>query len=190
LSPISREQARMTAVAGLDQLDEHLGDLRVAEVAGTLHLSAAYTASVAGRSADTTMHLAEAERLAARVGSAGTFADFLYFSPWNVSAWATTIAVELGEGGRALEIAQTIDETAAPAPTRQAAYLIDLGRAAAGAAKTRPVAKRAFLQAEEVAPQRLHSDAYAQAAVTDLRNRARTRDPELESLAERMNIAS
>ena len=189
LGTISRERARTAALAGLDRLDGHVAEPRVAEAAGMLHLSAALSSAVTGRSDDVAQHLAEAGQLADRVG-VGRFMD-LQFSPWNVGAWATCISVELGEGGRAMEIAQTLDDSAAqPTPSRRAAWLIDLGRAAAMSPRTRRIAKRAFLEAEQIAPQRLRANPWAQEVVTDLRNRARARDRELEDLAERMGVAS
>lgn len=189
LGPIARSRARAVAETGIDQLDDHLDDPRVAEVVGMLHLSAAHASAVTDRTREAEAHLAEAGQLAGRPGVGG-FAH-LGFGPWNVGAWSTAIAVELGEGGRAMDIAQTLDDTSGPpSQSRRAAWLIDLGRGAAMSSRTRRLAKRAFLEAEEVAPQRLRANPWAQEVVTDLRNRARARDWELENLAERMGVAS
>jgi transcriptional regulator with XRE-family HTH domain len=187
---ISRRQARDAAVAALDRIDGELDNPSAVDVAGMLHLLAAQAKAVLGQTGDVGGHLVEATRLANRPGT-GRFAN-LQFTPWNVRAWETTIAVELGEAGRAMQLAQTMDELQSqspPTPSRHAAWLIDIGRAAAASPRTRPVAKRAFLEAEQLAPQRLRMNPWAKATVMELRNRARSRDRGLEDLAERMGVA-
>lgn len=189
LGSVARSHARTVASTAVDRLDEHADNPVVAEVLGSLHLSVALSSAVSGRTDDVSAHLDEADRLARRTGVGG-FAH-LCFSPWNVSAWRTAVAVELGEGGLAMQIAQTIDDAGLPpSSSRRAAWLIDLGRGAAMSTRTRPIAKQAFLEAERAAPQRFRANPWAQEIVTDLRNRARSRDRELEDLAERMGVAS
>lgn len=186
LGTISRQQARDAALAGLDQLDGQLDNPRAVDVAGMLHLLAAQSAAVLGQG-EIGEHLDEAYRLAQLEGTGG-FAN-LRFTPWNVTAWNTSIAVERGESGRAMQLAQRIDEAGAPpSRSRHAAWLIDMGRAASSSSRTRPVAKRAFLEAEQLAPQMVRANPWAKVTVTDLRNRSRKRDWELEQLAERLGV--
>lgn len=184
---IDRRQARTVARTGLDRIDGRLENPRAVDAAGLLHLLSAHTAAVLGRTDDIGEHLTEAHRLAREPGT-GQFSN-LRFTEWNVRAWETAIAVELGEYGRAMELAQTMHEAGEPpSSTRYVAWLMDFGRAAATRSQTRPMAKRAFVEAEAIAPQRVRADPWAKATVLDLRNRARTRDRELEELAERIGV--
>jgi len=94
-------------------------------VAGMLHLAAALSAganSQSGRAAD---HLAEAAELAEQ--STGDPWRMEFGAP-NVGVWTVAVACELGEWGRAPELAAQVDVTRLRTPDRRARLHIDAGR--------------------------------------------------------------
>lgn len=113
------------------------------------------------------------ERL--RIGSAvvvGGFAS-LYFGPDNVGIWRVAMAVELGEPGRAPELARQVNLAQVPSAARQAMYWADLGRGMAQERATRDKAVGALLRAEKIAPQRIRMNPFVRDTVGDLMRRAR-----------------
>lgn len=191
ISQTARARALAVAVRGADEVAGELDRPQVAEVYGSLHLTAALAAMTLGRPGAAADHLAEAADVAERPG-VGTGFGMLSFSRGNVEVWRTMIAVESGEGGRAVEIARAVDPGSLPAsPSRRAAFWIDVGRGLAMERPTREEAVGAFLTAEQLAPQRFRANVFAREAVTDLLMRAR-RDAggrELRGLAHRMGVA-
>src|SRR5262249_17496348 len=116
----------------------------------------------------------------------------LSFGAGNVEIWRTLLAVEAGEGGRAVEIARAVDPTTLPeSATRRAAWHVEIGRGLAMERRTRDEAVRAFTTAEDLAPQRVRSNPWVRESVTVLLGHAR-RDAggrELRGLAWRLGIA-
>ncbi|PZS40379.1 MAG: hypothetical protein DLM62_03265 [Pseudonocardiales bacterium] len=84
----------------------------------------------------------------------GTWAN-LWFGPTNVGIWRTSVAVEIGEHGKALEAAKTVHPELLPGHVRQAEFWADVGRALVAGKKTRDKGVRVLLHAEELAPQRI-----------------------------------
>ncbi|MBV9314088.1 MAG: helix-turn-helix transcriptional regulator [Pseudonocardia sp.] len=188
----ARERSRTVALAAADAIAPHLDDdPAVADVYGSLHLTAALAATTLGRTDDAHAHVTEALDAAARPGS-GTEFGLLSFGPGNVQVWRTLLAVEQGDGGHAVRIARAIDPDTLPAaPTRRAAWWIDIGRGLAMDKATRNDAVRAFRTAEDLAPQRVRSNPFVREIVVSLLGRAR-RDAggrELRGLAHRMGVA-
>jgi hypothetical protein len=139
---------------------------KAGQVYRMLHLSAALQAASLRRVDDSRDHLAEATATAARTGD-GSSAG-LMFGPNNVGVWRAALAVELGEGGRVAELADQVDVAAIPSAGRQATFYGDVGRGLAQERGREDQAVQAFRHAEDLAPQRLRTNPYVRAAVTNL----------------------
>lgn len=193
ISTTARDRSYAVAVRGAAELAD-AGEMDrpvVADVYGSLHLTAGLAAMTLGRVDTAAEHVTEAADVADRPG-VGTNFGHLWFSRGNVDVWRTMLAVEQGDGGRAVEIARAVDPATLPAsPNRQAAWWIDIGRGLAMERRTRGEAVPAFLTAERLAPQRFRANVFAREVVTDLLARAR-RDAggrELRGIAYRMGLA-
>jgi transcriptional regulator with XRE-family HTH domain len=192
----ARDRVGALAVKAADDITGDLDQPQVAEVYGMLHLVAALAATTTGRLDTARDHVAEAAEVAARpgVGSHGSDAGFMHmwFGPGNVGLWQTMLAVESGEGGRAVEIARGLDPESIPAASsRQGMWWIDVGRGLAMERGTRDEAVRAFRRAEDIAPQLTRANPWVRETVTGLLSRAQ-RDAggrELRGLAYRVGIA-
>ena len=77
-------------------------------VYGSLHLRSAVLAARAGRRPESDGHLAEARNLARTVPAAANHYG-MEFGPANVALYEIAVAVDLGDAGRALRAAATID---------------------------------------------------------------------------------
>jgi hypothetical protein len=158
---------------------------------GALHLKAAMASAAMRRGADSADHLDEAASMAGRVSGGGRGFGDLYFGLDNVGIWRLSIAVELGESGRAREIARLVDPSRVPSAARQAMFWADLGRGMAQERSTRDAAVGALLRAEKIAPQRIRPNPFVRETVADLlrrgqRDTATGRD--LRGMAYRMGI--
>jgi transcriptional regulator with XRE-family HTH domain len=160
------------------------------EVRGMSNLTAAMAAASQGDADTARTHLAEAASLAELID-----ADV---SPWcqtnfgrtNVGIWRVSIGVELGEGARVAEIADTV-RPGAVSQSRQAAFWIDYGRALLSERRTREQGLSALLRAEALAPQKVHSNVFVREAVTNLLSAAQRQagGRDLRGLAYRTGIA-
>lgn len=184
---------RMLAISlrGAHELESHLDDPRAAQMYGALHLHAALASAAMRRGSDSADHLNEAAAMAERVGGGGRGFGGLCFGPDNVGIWRLSIAVGLGETGRAREIARLVDPARVPSAARQAMFWADLGRGMAQERSTRDAAVRALLRSETIAPQRIRPHPFVRETVADLlrrtpRDAATGRD--LRGMAYRMGI--
>jgi hypothetical protein len=142
------------------------------------------------RGGDSADHLDEAAAMAERVSGAGRGFGNLYFGPDNVGIWRLSIAVELGEAGRAREIARLVEPSHVPSAVRQAMFWADLGRGMAQDRSTRDKAVGALMRAEKIAPQRIRTNPFVRETVADLMRRTQ-RDAvgrDLRGMAYRMGI--
>jgi hypothetical protein len=172
-------------------LEADLGDPRVQQMYGALHLTAALASATMCRGDDAADHLNEAGAIADRIGAAGGHGfGSLYFGPDNVGIWRISIAVELGEPGRAREIARNVQPSRVPSAARQAMYWADLGRGMAQERATRDDAVVALLRAEKIAPQRIRTNPFVRETVGDLMRRAQREavGRELRGMAYRMGL--
>jgi hypothetical protein len=156
-----------------------------------LRLTAALAAQVRGDTAESAAQAAEAARIAQVHGDrVDTWAAWEYFGPANVGVWRTTLAVEAGEPGKALDHAAGADVTALP-PGRQAALLLDSARAhyQLGRAHHRQ-AVAALSKAEQIAQVRLRASPWARELVEVMLTRSRREagGRELRALAYRMGL--
>jgi hypothetical protein len=158
------------------------------EMYGMLHLAASLAqTSVSGPSGGTD-HLDEANAIASRTGEAHSLR--LWFGPTNVGIWRMAVAVESGDGGRASEIAKSVDPRVIPSANRQADYYAELGRGLAQDRKNDRAALQALRRAEELSPHRVRSNPLARDVVSSMLTRARREagGRELRGMAYRMGI--
>lgn len=160
------------------------------EVYGMCHLSAALHSAALGQPAAARDHLDEAEEVAAHTGD-GTFAG-LMFGPTNVGIWQLAVHLELGEVGRGLTFARTVDVGKIPSAGRQSTFYSDLGLTLSRMRGRDEQAVEAIRRAEKLAPSRLRTRPPVRAAVTDLLHRTKKESVrrELRGLAHRMGIAA
>ena len=188
----ARERAGLLAVKAADEISCELDRPEVAEVYGMLQLMAALANTTQGRLDTAQDHVTEAAEVASRPGVGEHNWMHMWFSTGNVGYWKTMLAVERGEGGKAVEIARRIDPATMPAASsRQAMWWIDIGRGRAMERNLRNEAVLAFRKAEDMAPQLTRANPWVRETVTSLLSRAR-RDAggrELRGLAHRIGIA-
>ena len=180
------------SMQGAEALSGHLGDPRCQQMYGALHLNAALASAAMRRADDAAAHLGEASRIAEALPESPDKHGFgsLYFGPDNVGIWRVSIEVELGDPGRARELAQAVHPSEVPSAARQAMFWADLGRGLVTRRATRDEGVAALLRAEKIAPQRIRPNPFVREAIGDLLRRAR-RDAvgrELRGMAYRMGL--
>ncbi len=186
-----RQPMLAISLRGAHKLESHLDDPRAAQMYGALHLHAALATAALRRGGDSADHLTEAAAMAERVRGTGRGFGGLCFGPDNVGIWRLSIAVELGETGRAREIARLVDPSRVPSAARQGMFWADLGRGLAQQRATRDKAVAALVRAEQIAPQRIRPNPFVRETVADLLRRT-PRDAvtgrDLRGMAYRMGI--
>jgi hypothetical protein len=155
----------------------------VLSLLGSLHLVLALTHARADDRTRARVHTDHARQFATQLGEDRN--DFnVEFGPTNVEIQAVSVAVDLGDAGEALEIAEGMD-TSHLSAERQARLLMDLARAHTQLRHTGD-AITCFLRAERLAPEVIQSHVTARAAIRDLMLLSgRTAPPELKALAQR-----
>jgi hypothetical protein len=188
---LDRTAQYQRSVAAAEGLTGELDSSEALQACGMLHLSAALAAATQADHDTAATHLAEASALAARMDTeVGTWAH-LWFGPTNVGIWKTSITLETGEHGKALEAAKTVHPELLPGNVRQAEFWAEVGRALIAAKTTRRKGVHVLLHAEQLAPHRIRHDLFVRQAVAGLLRQAR-RDAggrELRGLAWRMGVA-
>jgi transcriptional regulator with XRE-family HTH domain len=181
-------RAHALCLRAADELDR-TGPSGVAlEMYGMLHLTAALAqTSVSGPSGGTD-HLDEATAIAQRTGEAHSLR--MWFGPTNVAMWRMAVVVESGDGGRAAEIAQSIDPRIIPSRARQAGFYAELGRGLAQDRKNDRAALQALRKAEDLSPQEIRSNPLVRDVISSMLTRARREagGRELRGMAYRMGI--
>jgi transcriptional regulator with XRE-family HTH domain len=131
-------------------------------------------------------HLKAAETMAAKIGEDRD--DYgTEFGPTNVAIHAVSIAVELGDAGQAIDLAQRVN-AASLSPERQARFLLDLAQAHA---MRRQIGESlyALQEAERIAPEETRVHYLGRAVTRDLLQLSGLRPrPELRDLAERFGV--
>lgn len=150
--------------------EDLLADTTVPESArlaarGDLYATAAYTAAKTGDRAYAHSLIREAADSAAAVGRASGLVDGIQ----GVALYELSVHYELGDAGRAIELAFTIDPAALPTAERRARFFTDVARAFDQWGKPEQC-YRALLAAEEVAPQEIRRGAVRDLATTLLRH--------------------
>ncbi|WP_245790391.1 transcriptional regulator [Streptomyces monashensis] len=153
---------------------------------GAMNLVLAVINAREGNRGRTHEHIERARGIAARLGEDRNDFD-TEFGPTNVEVHAVSTAVELGDAGLALEVAQDVD-TSGLSPERQSRFLLDVARAHA---QRRHVgeATAAILEAEALAPEQIQDHHLARGVIRDLIQLSGPRVPEaLRDLAERSAV--
>jgi transcriptional regulator with XRE-family HTH domain len=189
----ARGRASRLLTAGINELglSVHLQseDTLPAEMLGMMHLASAQCAARSKQSDDALMHLAEAERIATRIGECNGIR--MHFGPTNVAVWRLGIGVEMSEGGRAYEMATRTppDIAVLNSNDRASALHFDLARALVQDGPNRDTeAIRHLDTADRLAPTRIRNDPIARDLVLTLDRRAPRRVWELDSLRNRFGI--
>jgi hypothetical protein len=123
------DAAQRVMATSLDALEPELGRAGAPtwSVWGYLHLEAGLASARAGDADTTSSHLAEAREAAARIGDDRD--DYrLWFGPTNVGIWSVALAVELGDGGGAIERARDLRLPSSTPKERAGHHYIDLAR--------------------------------------------------------------
>jgi len=179
----AEETARTAAAALWPKADE--GDPKAMSLWGGLTLQRAVIAARINDADTAYSELERAGRMAERLGD-GHNEFNTEFGPVNVRLYEIAVAVELGDAGRALRAAATVD-TSGLSAERQARMLIDVARAHA---QRRQIgeAVAALIQADAITPEQIRGNDLARQLVSDLLTMQDPPNGELRGLAERLSI--
>jgi transcriptional regulator with XRE-family HTH domain len=183
------DQAEETARTAADALQPRAnqGDPQAMSLWGALTLQRAVIASRVNDPHAAYDHLERARQVAVRLGDSRN--DYnTEFGPANVGLYEIAIAVELGDAGRALRVAATVDTTGLSAE-RRARMLIDMARAYAQRRQVNE-AVAALRQAEGITPEQVHGHELVRQLVSDLLTMQVPPSSELRDLARRMGAAT
>jgi transcriptional regulator with XRE-family HTH domain len=179
------DQAEETARTAADALWQRAssGDPQAMALWGGLTLQRAITASRIGDADAAYGQLEQARQIAERLGEGRN--DYnTEFGPANVSLYEIAVAVELGDAGRALRAAATVDTTGLSAE-RQARMLIDVARAHIQRRQiTEAVAD--LRRAEDITPEHIRTHGVVRQLVSDLLTMQSPPSGELRGLAGRL----
>jgi hypothetical protein len=180
-------QAAASVVSALDDpASASRPELAVLSLYGACQLVLAIAAARDNDRGQAHQHLDQARKAADLLGADRD--DYgTEFGPTNVAIHAVAVAVDLGDAGQALDLAQDIDVTNL-SPERQARYLIDL---AAAHAMRRQIgdALHDLEQAEQLTPEQTRTHRIARQVARDLLQLAGLRPrPGLRDLAERFGV--
>jgi transcriptional regulator with XRE-family HTH domain len=176
----------------LTALQDRAADPEVRQTLGQLHLSASLVCAVDRRPDDAQAHLAEAASEADSLGDPddGIGFNMLAFGPTNVGLWKMAVATELGEHGRVIELARSVEPRRVKVANRRQAYWMHLGRALAHSGKTDREALVAFVNAERAAPVPFSVNPMTRDSVVAMVHRAprRSVSDDLRMLARRLGV--
>jgi transcriptional regulator with XRE-family HTH domain len=176
------EETARTAADALRQLADD-GDQQAMSLWGGLTLQRAVIAARLNDPDAAYGHLERASQIAERLGEGRN--DYnTEFGPANVGLYEIAVAVELGDAGRALRVAATVDTTGLSAE-RRARMLIDVARAHAQRRQVHD-AVAALREAEQITPEQVRSHDLVRQLVSDLLTMQDPPASELRDLAGRL----
>ena len=177
------EETARTAADALQARADH-GEPEATSLWGALTLQRAVIASRINDPDAAYGHLERAAEVAGRLGEGRN--DYnTEFGPANVGLYAIAVAVELGDAGRALRTAATVDTTGLSGE-RRARMLIDVARAHAQRRQvTEAVAT--LRQAEEITPEQVRGHELVRQLVSDLLTMQDPPSGDLRELAARVS---
>ncbi|MGJ6968785.1 helix-turn-helix domain-containing protein [Streptosporangium sp. G11] len=183
-SSANKPKPLMIAPRIADEVEPHIGDDPFAhQVHGMLRLSAALSCEIQGDHRGADDQAREAARLAEPLGDASD--AFELFGIANVGVWRTSLAVEAGQPGNALEYAKNVNPRALASDNRRAALHVEKARAHSmldrGADAVQELKK-----AERLSPTQVHNHPLIRELVAAMLDRVGGRD--LRGLAWRMNL--
>lgn len=161
------DQAEETARTAAEALSQEGGesDAQAMSLRGALTLQRAIIAARCNDADAAYDHLEEARQIATQLGEGRNDYD-TEFGPANVSVHEISVAVELGDAGRALRAAASVDASGLSAE-RQARMLIDVARAHAQRRQVNE-AVAALLQADQITPEQVRGHEQVRQLVSDL----------------------
>ena len=180
------DQAEETARTAADALQQRAdeGDPQAMSLWGALTLQRAVIASRVNDPDAAYGHLDRAGQVAGRLGEGRN--DYnTEFGPANVGLYEIAVAVEVGDAGRALRAAATVD-TAGLSAERRARMLIDVARAHAQRRQVNE-AVGALRQAEDITPEQVRGHELVRQLVSDLLTMQDPPSSELRDLAGRLS---
>jgi transcriptional regulator with XRE-family HTH domain len=187
-SSANKPRALMVMPRVADDLEPRVGDdVFAREVYGMLRLSAALACAVQGDHKGAADQGAEAARIAAPLGDRPDAWEL--FGPANVGVWQTSLAVEAGNAGQALEFAAAVDPGALASGNRRAALGMEKARALVLLGKTGDAIGE-LRAAERLSPEQVRHSPLIRELVAQLLGRARREagGRELRGLAWRMGV--
>jgi transcriptional regulator with XRE-family HTH domain len=190
-APRAWAQSLVMAERAANALEPHARAPLDLQVLGMLTLRCALAAAAVQNGAIAEHWLGEAQALAGRVDDADPASAWEWFGRTNVAIWRASLAVERGEGGRAvLELASEADPAKLTVATRRAGLYLEVGRGLARDPRTQADAASWLRRAEGAAPQWIRNYSPAREAVAFLLTRARTTagGRELRGMAARMGV--
>ncbi len=180
------------AARSLAELQAHAADPRARQMLGQLHLSASLACAVDERSEDAHAHLRAAEDEARTLGdpSDGVGFNLAAFGPTNIGLWHMTVAAELGEHGRVVELARGLQPGRLKVADRHYAYWLHYGAALAHSGRHDREALAAFMHAERAAPLPFSVNQLARSAMSAMVRRAKRQGvpDDLRIIARRLGI--
>ena len=179
----AEETARTAAAALWPKADE--GDPQAMSLWGALTLQRAV---ISARTNDADTAYSELERagqIAGRLGD-GHNEFNTEFGPTSVRLYEIAVAVELGDAGRALRAAATVN-TSGLSAERQSRMLVDVARAHAQRRQT-GAAVAALIQAEDITSELIRGHDLARQTVSDLLTMQDPPSGELRGLMERLTV--
>jgi transcriptional regulator with XRE-family HTH domain len=179
------EETARTAADALQPRADH-GEPEAMSLHGALTLQRALIASRVNDPDGAYAHLARAAQAAGRLGEERN--DYnTEFGPANVGLHEISVAVELGDAGRALRAAAAVD-TSGLSAERRARTLIDVARAHAQRRQVNE-AVAALHQAETIAPELVRGHELVRQLVSDLLTMQDPPSAGLRELAGRLGLA-
>jgi transcriptional regulator with XRE-family HTH domain len=184
-------EARDIAGKAIDAIQPGLGATSAEHLSmwGALFLKSAVIAARGGDQEAAWQHLGEARATARRLGADRN--DFwTAFGPTNVAIHEVSLAVELGEPGKALRRAGAVNVAGLPPQLleRRSTLLIDTARAHAQRRRD-AAAVRALVHADRIAPEEVRHNRQSQELLGVLLGRERrAATPELQALAARAGM--
>jgi len=179
----AEETARTAAEALRSKADE--GEAQAMSLWGALTLQRAVVAARLNDPDTAYHHLESARQIADRLGEGHNDYD-TEFGPANVGVHEIAVAVDLGDAGRALRVAGTVNTTGLSAE-RQARMLIDLARAHTQRRHVRD-AIAALREAEQITPEQVRGHDVVRQLVSDLLTMQEPPASELYDLAGRLGL--
>jgi hypothetical protein len=175
-----------TAAHALSRLVD-VGEAEAVALRGALHLQLAVASAKLNDGDAAYDYLRKARAAAEQLGADRN--DYnTEFGPTNVLLHEVNVAVELGDAGHALRVADKAD-TQRLSPERQCRLLIDVARARAQ--RRQPDAMVAALRrAEAIAPEQVHGHQAVHELVLDALRAGHTDSVDLQRLAEDLNLST
>ncbi|NEW49314.1 helix-turn-helix domain-containing protein [Nocardia cyriacigeorgica] len=175
------------AVSDIEPLARAGQDRAALAVLSTLHMRAGTISATIGQGDISRAHLDEAERLVAGIPDGITVLDTVVGST-NVALHRIAAEVDLGEAGRALDIARKVRMPKGFASERKTYYWVDTARAHLLAGDP-DAAIEALMESREAAPEHFRASGTVKAAVRATADQQRRTTSSLRSLANAAGIA-